>query len=100
MAFTQRYLSSRPTVTVAGRQVKRYDVTAEGLTIDDGIRQAAEAFLPSLLPQPDGTPPATFIVLHRGQQGAFLNAYSWAWDNVIHCRTSHRRGAVPGVTGR
>ncbi len=27
----------------------------------------------------------TFVVLHRGgDDGAYLNAYSWVWDNVLH----------------
>lgn len=89
MAFEERYLRTHAPVEVAGRTVKRYDVTMGDLKIDDELREAAMAFLPSLLPtEPDATPPATFIVLHRGESGAFLNAYSWAWDNVIHCRTS------------
>jgi len=38
-----------------------------------------------VLPEPDGTPAATFNVVHRGGDGAaYLNAYSWVWDNVLH----------------
>jgi hypothetical protein len=34
-----------------------------------------------------GTPPAGFVVLHRGGDGAaYLNAYTWVWDNVLHMR--------------
>jgi hypothetical protein len=49
----------------------------------------ADRFVASLLPEPDQeTPPAGFTVLHRNSQGAFLDAFSWVWSNVIECRTS------------
>ena len=70
---------------MAGRRVKRYHVTADPAGIEPEIEKAAYAILPELLPEPDGTPPATFVVLHRGgDDGAYLNAYSWVWDNVLH----------------
>jgi hypothetical protein len=51
------------------------------------VQEAAYAFLPALLPDlDDETPPAGFAVLHRNRQGAFLNAYSWVWGNVIECQ--------------
>ncbi|MEV6751629.1 hypothetical protein [Streptomyces sp. NPDC051214] len=89
MAFQEKLLHSPPPVEVAGRRVKRYHVTADPAGIDPAVEKAAYAILPRLLPEPDGTPPATFVVLHRGgDSGAYLNAYSWVWDNVLHCRVA------------
>jgi hypothetical protein len=87
MAFTEKYLRTPGVVEIAGRQVKRYHVNTVDDEIEDAIKEAAYAFVPKLLPEPDGTPPATFVVLHRGRDAAFVNAYSWVWDNVIefHC---------------
>jgi hypothetical protein len=85
MAFTEKLLRVLPPVEVGGRSIKRYHVTADPAGIEAGVEKAAYAILPELLPEPDGTPRATFIVLHRGgDDGAYLNAYSWAWDNALH----------------
>lgn len=84
MAFTEKFLRVLPPVESGGRRIKRYHVTGDGGPIEPDVVQAAYAFLPELLPEPDGTPPATFVVLHRGaDDGAYLNAYSWVWDNVL-----------------
>ncbi|WP_371497873.1 hypothetical protein OG871_18130 [Kitasatospora sp. NBC_00374] len=85
MAFTEKLLRVPSPIEVAGRHVKRYHVTADPAGIDPAVERAAYALLPALLPEPDGTPPAAFVVLHRGgDDGAYLNVYSWAWDNVLH----------------
>ncbi|MFI8164862.1 hypothetical protein ACIPM2_21400 [Streptomyces sp. NPDC086081] len=85
MPFSEKLLTVPPPLRVAGRHVKRYHVTADPAGIEPEVEQAARAILPELLPEPDGTPPATFVVLHRGgDDGAYLNAYSWVWDNVLH----------------
>lgn len=75
---------------VAGRHVKRYEIVTPGLAIDDALRRAATDYLPKLYPDFDdeSTPPVTVMVLHRGAAGTYLNAYSWVWDNVLHCRTA------------
>ncbi len=93
MTFAEKYLRAPGRIAVAGRQVKRYHVSIEP-EIDEGIQKAAAEFLPRLLPAPDGeTPPASFVILHRGAgSAAYLNAYSWVWGNVIECRA-----AVAGV---
>lgn len=89
MPFEEKLRHSPPPIEVAGRRIKRYHVTADPAGIAPGIEKAAYEFLPRLLPEPDGTPPATFVVLHRGgDSGAYLNAYSWVWDNVLHCRVA------------
>jgi hypothetical protein len=88
MTFNEKPLMVLPPVEVAGHHVKRYHIPAlNGLGVEPAIEQAAMELLPKLLPEPDGTPSATFIVVHRGGDGAaYLNAYSWVWDNVLHMR--------------
>lgn len=72
-------------IEVGGRRIKRYHVTGDPAGISPEVEQAAYAFLPQLLPPPDGTPAGGFVVLHQGGDGAaYLNAYSWVWDNVLH----------------
>ncbi|OKK04346.1 hypothetical protein AMK26_13295 [Streptomyces sp. CB03234] len=86
MPFAEKYLFVPPPVEAGGRRVKRYHVTADPSGIAPDVEKAAYALLPGLLPEPDGTPPASFSVLHRGgDDGAYLNTYTWVWDNVLHC---------------
>ncbi|WP_062644034.1 hypothetical protein [Streptomyces maremycinicus] len=85
--FAEKQLTVLPPIEVAGRWIKRYHVTSDPAGIAPEVERAAYAILPELLPAPDGTPPAGFVVLHRGDDdGAYLNAYSWVWDNVLHFR--------------
>ncbi|WP_327352100.1 hypothetical protein [Streptomyces sp. NBC_01304] len=84
-AFEEKHLWTPPPIEAGGRRIKRYHVSADPAGIAPDVEEAAYKILPTLLPEPDGTPPATFVVLHRGTDtGAYLNAYSWAWDNVLH----------------
>ncbi len=85
MSFAAKLLRVPPPVEVDGRRVKRYHVSADPAGIDPVVEKAAYAILPELFPERDGTPPATFVVLHKGgDSGAYLNAYSWAWDNALY----------------
>ncbi|WP_329179922.1 hypothetical protein [Streptomyces sp. NBC_01477] len=85
MAFREKFLTVPPPIEVGGRRVKRYHVTADPSGIAPDVQKAAYAILPDLLPEGDGTPGAAFAVLHRGgDDGAYLNAYTWAWDNALH----------------
>src|SRR3954454_25160418 len=87
MPFAEKLLLALPPIAVAGRHVKRYHVTADPAGIEPQVEKAAYAILPELLPEPDGTPPATFVALHRATyDGAYLNVYSWAWHNVLRFR--------------
>ncbi|KOG20015.1 MULTISPECIES: hypothetical protein [Streptomyces] len=87
MAFAEKTLLTLPPVAIAGRHLKRYHVTSDPAGIEPEVERAAYALLPELLPEPDGTPAAGFVVLHRGgDTGAYLNTYSWVWDNVLHFR--------------
>jgi hypothetical protein len=90
MTFTEKFLRTRPPVEVGGRSIKRYHVTPGPEAVEPDVEQAALAILPRLLPEPDGTPPATFVVIHRsrGDNAAYLNAYTWVWDNVLHLRAA------------
>ncbi|GAB3138894.1 hypothetical protein [Microbispora hainanensis] len=86
MAFMEKLLVVPPPIEVSGYHVKRYHVTADPAGIAPEVEKAAYAVLPELLPEPDGTPPAAFVVLHRGgDDGAYLNTYTWTWDNALHC---------------
>lgn len=87
MAFKEKMLSSRPPIEVGRRRYKRYYVTSADAVVTPEVAKAAFGVLPELLPELDGTPPAGFVVLHRGGDGAaYLNAYTWVWDNVLHMR--------------
>jgi hypothetical protein len=87
MAFKEKLLTGLPAIEAGHRQFKRYYVTSETAVVTPEIEQAAFDVLPELLPEADGTPPAGFVVLHRGGDGpAYLNAYTWVWDNVLHMR--------------
>jgi hypothetical protein len=87
MTYNEKYLRAAGTVAIGGRQVKRYHVSIEP-DIEVGVQKAAYDFLPRLLPAPElDTPPASFIIVHRGAgSAAYLNAYSWVWGNVIECK--------------
>ncbi len=81
MAFKEKLLSSLPPVEAGGRRYKRYYVTTAAAVITPEVEKAALGVLPALLPETDGTPPAGFIVLHRGGNGAaYLNAHMLAPD--------------------
>jgi hypothetical protein len=87
MAFKEKLLSSLPPIQAGGRHYKRYYVTSASAGITGAVEQAALGVLEELLPETDGTPPAGFVVLHRGGDGAaYVNAYTWVWDNVLHMR--------------
>ena len=87
MAFEEKWLSSHPPVQVGRRHYKRYYVTSATAVVTPEVEKAAFGALPGLLPEMDSTPPAGFVVLHRGGDGAaYLNAFTWVWDNVLHMR--------------
>ncbi|MBV9449562.1 MAG: hypothetical protein JO345_27075 [Streptosporangiaceae bacterium] len=97
MPFTEKLLTSLPPIAAGGRQFKRYYVTSETASISPEIEAAAFETLPKLLPEADGTPAAGFVVLHRGGDGAaYLNAYTWVWDNVLHMRAAAAAQPVLG----
>jgi hypothetical protein len=89
VTFSEKLISFRGVAEIAGRQMKRYHVHSAADLIEAEVERAAYEFLPALLPDPDDeAPPAGFTILHRNRQGAFLDAYSWVWENVIECRTA------------
>jgi hypothetical protein len=88
MTFHDKDLTVPPSITVGDRRVKRYHVDQPGRRIGPAVAEAAYALLPTLLPDPDpDTPPASWVVLHRGGDlGAYLLAYNWVWGNVVDVR--------------
>jgi hypothetical protein len=89
MPFREKFLRTPGVLELAGRHVKRYHVTSTDDEIPDTIQRAALAFLPRLLPEPDGEmPPASFSILHTSPGASYLCAYSWVWGNVIEARTA------------
>lgn len=88
MTFTEKFLRVPEPIEVVGRHIKHYHVNTVDAEIEPEIQEAAYAFLPKLLAELDETPPAAVVVLHRSKDGAYLNAYSWVWDNVIEAHTS------------
>jgi hypothetical protein len=89
MAFEEKLLASLPAIEAGERRFKRYYVTTQTAVVTPEIEKAAFEVLPELLPEADGTPPAGFIVLHRGGDGAaYLDAFTWVWDNVLHMRAA------------
>lgn len=97
MAFREKLLSSLPPIEAAGRHYKRYYVTSAVAVITPEVEKAALELLPELVPEMDGTPPAGFVVLHRGGDGAaYVNAYTWVWDNVLHMRGAAAAQAALG----
>jgi hypothetical protein len=81
MTFIEKLLTSQPPIEVAGRRLKRYYLSEETAPVTADIERAAAELLPKLAPDADGTPPAGFMVLHRGGDGAaYLNAYTWVWE--------------------
>jgi hypothetical protein len=90
MSFAERFLTSQGVTVVNGRSIKRYHVNVHDRPIEPHIVEKAMAFLPRLLPrEPDPTtPPASFVIVHRGVTAAYLLAYSWVWDNVIEVHSA------------
>ena len=85
MTFTEKHLLVPRPIELGGRHVKRYHVNVDTDPIALEIETAAYALVPAMFPEADHTPPASFVVLHRGADGAsYVNVYSWVWDNVLH----------------
>lgn len=87
MAFKEKLLTSLPARNIAGFDLKVYHVTPSRDGVEPEVARAAYDIVPKLLPEPDGTPQAGFLVVHRGgDASAYVDAYAWAWDNVLNIR--------------
>ncbi|MEU8179711.1 hypothetical protein AB0B85_14920 [Micromonospora sp. NPDC049044] len=86
MAFRDKDLRTLAPVLVDGWQLKRYHIDQPERPIEPEVEKAAYDMLPALLARAvsDGTPPAGWVVLHRGtDSGAYLLAFTWVWDNAL-----------------
>jgi hypothetical protein len=89
MSMTEKFLRAPGPTEIRGRTLKRYHITTIEAAIESGIEKAAWDILPELVPEPDDeTPPAGWLVLHRGASAAYLCAYSWVWGNVVEMRSA------------
>lgn len=89
MGFIEKELSERPTITVAGRQLKCYVIDQPDMRWEPEVMAAAEAMLPMLIAPSDETAGSGWVVMHRGGDGgAYLLVYNWVWDNVLEVRTA------------
>jgi len=90
MSFQQKHLTAPGVIEIGDRQVKRYFVHGLDHPIEPEVVAAATAMLPRLLPRErDATPRAAFAVFHRGgDTAAYVNLYSWVWDNVLEYHTA------------
>jgi hypothetical protein len=89
MKFAERFLSSQGVTVLSGRSIKRYHMNVHDRPIEPEIVERALAIVPRLLPEADETtPPASWLILHRGLAAAYVLAYSWVWDNVISVRSA------------
>jgi hypothetical protein len=96
MAFEERHLRVGATAEVGDRRMKWYHLSVGSAPIQPAIVEVAQRYLPYLMPPLDGTPPAGFAVLHQGLDAVYLLAYTWVWDNVIHCRSASAGSAYLG----
>lgn len=102
MGFHERYLRPAGVVAVSGWQVKQYRVTVTDEPIEASVLEAAEQYLPKLLPASsatDDTPRVAFSVLHQGEDAIWLNLYSWVREAIVHCRAANTTLAAPTEFG-
>ncbi len=100
MGFSERHIRPGGVASVAGWQVKQYRVTVTPAPVAAAVVEAAERFLPKLLPDAagsDGTPTLAFSVLHKGEDAVWFNLYSWLYGAILHCRAASATFAEPTV---
>lgn len=105
MAFQERLLRPAAPLATDGWTVKRYELTVDGTPIAPDVLDAAEEFVPDLLPaaldhpllatELGGTPAVAFSVLHQGKDAVWLNVYSWCYEAILHCRVAGAALAEP-----
>lgn len=83
MSFAPRHLFTRPPLTLADRWVKRYEISIESSGVPAVVADNAYRLLPTLLPAVGDHPTASFSVLHRGEAGSYLLAYTWTLGDVL-----------------
>ncbi|SEM46874.1 hypothetical protein [Streptacidiphilus jiangxiensis] len=91
MPFKEKHLRVHPSLTLAGWQLKPYHVLREAdRPLPPEVVAAAHRTAESMLPEPDHElPPAGWLVLHEGGNGAmYLCVCTWVWGNVVEVRTA------------
>lgn len=89
MGFSERYMRQGGVAPVGDWRVKQYLVTVASTPLDSGVVEAAQAYLPKLLPSAaatDTTPRVAFSVLHEGVDAVWLMLYSWVYGEILHSR--------------
>jgi hypothetical protein len=96
MGFHDKDLRTLPAITVAHRQLKCYRIDQVARPFEPEVISAAYAALPGLVAAVDSDTAGGWVVLHRGSDtGAYLNVYSWVWDNAVelHCAVAGQPAA-------
>jgi hypothetical protein len=90
MTIQPKLCRPRPPITIGTRTMKRYDVTVTEEPIPPAVEAAALAMCATLVPEPDGTLGAGWVVLHEGgdRRAMYVNAYTWVWDNVVEAHAA------------
>jgi len=90
MPFDDKRLTTLDPMRMRGREMKRYHIDQATQPLTPDVVDAAYAAIEPLLPDVDAdTPPAGWIVVHRGAgTGAYALAYTWVWDNVIELHSA------------
>ena len=100
MGFSERYMAPGGVLPVGDWRIKQYLVTVTAAVLDSAVVEAAQAYLPKLLPSAgatDDTPRVAFSVLHKGVDAIWLNLYAWVYGEILHCRAANAPFAEPTV---
>ncbi|GAA1963725.1 hypothetical protein [Kitasatospora viridis] len=84
MAFTEKLLWAPGPVQVGGYRLKRYHIGSDPAGLDPAVEKAAYSVLPDLLPAPDTSLKAGFVVVHQGEgSDAYVSAYCWTRGSAL-----------------
>ena len=97
MGFSERYMRPGGVLPVGGWRVKQYLVTVDESAMEPAVVEAAESFLPKLLPTSAAAPRLVFSVLHKGVDAIWLNLYAWVYGEILHCRAANASFAEPAT---
>ncbi|MDF5752917.1 hypothetical protein [Spongiactinospora sp. TRM90649] len=99
MGFDERFLRVLPPLNIGGQIIKRYHLNARDAELAPEVVKEAEAFLPQLLPDRGVATPASFLILHQGEEAYYVNLYTWVWDGIVlECHVAIK-GNLPILEG-